>query len=171
MRPHLGAFEGVVVDKHDRIGGEIQFTAGVCQIARLGAPIHRADGEIGRFEGHVGAKLERIVLGKQDEHNAAGAQIQKSALECRVGREVLFAVFGQDALPQRIVGVDRENLLGGGQAREGELVHNRLYAGEGIGAGGQRLETRVVEAGHFLLQHLVVGGHVHERVRLEPVQG
>ena len=172
MRGHLGAFVRIVVEEDDGLDAEVQLAAEFEDASRLGTPCHLARREGVVLQRHVRAheRKDRIVLGDERQRDAFGAELEESALEIEIGRDGVLAVFGDDAVPERVVRIDREHLLRRGDELPGELVHDRANAVQRIGHGRERAHAFVVEARHFVREHRVVRGHVIDDIGIEAVK-
>ena len=143
----LGAFDGIVVEKDQRIEADVESGGDGAQIGRLVTPIGDENGDMFLAQHHVGVVAERrardilVILGADGEDDPALAQRQRHLLDGQKGLaarraltdgNTIDAIVTDDAAPQCIVEIEHQRLAAG--AADGPE-----NPGDGVGRERQRI--------------------------------
>ena len=138
---HVGDFHGIVVDKNQAVGADIERSGDGRDAFRLGQPVDLPGRQMLAAQHHSAVPVENlphigfVVLAGERQQDALVAPIQQQRLEIAVGRTGKFVadldavdpVLADDAAPQRIVGVEHDTFFRGTARRHNDAAE--LMAG------------------------------------------
>ncbi len=122
---HQAAFDRVVVEEHERIEPEVQFTRERAQVGRLQLPVDPMGHDMAERQMHVRALLENAkhigfsVLARETDEHALALGLDREVLhrhETGVQTDSGHAILADHAAPDRVVTVEHQHLVRGGPA-------------------------------------------------------
>ncbi len=156
---HLGALLGVVVDEHETVQTKLQLLGECREIGRFRRPIDAMGDTVLQPQGHIRMAAEGlqdvffVVLAAQTKEHAGVVLGHHELLEGAARDDFFRSVLAADALPEGVVAVERNDLVGhqpqgvdlaGEQAAEsGEVLGRIGDVAEHVSVGVVRLAHRI----------------------------
>ena len=170
-RADLGALDRVVVQEDEAVQPEVQLPRQRADVLRFRLPVDPPGDQVLALQDHVRPAVEDLqhvgldVLAAQADQEPLARPLRHEPLEALPGRrdgDAVDPLLADDPLPERVVAVEDDDLVGRGQHRVDPAGQQRAHRGEERGRVGdvaQPVAPRVVVVGDRIELEVARGDH------------